>query len=148
MGFQPHVTVATIVEQDGRFLLVRELIDGIEQLNQPAGHLEENESLEQAAARETLEETGWIVEATGVVGIDLYRAPANGVTYVRTTFIARAKRHLDDAPLDTGIIGPIWLTLEQIRERTAQLRSPMVLSVIEDYLAGRCFPLEVTRGQG
>lgn len=148
MSFTPHVTVATVVEQSGRFLLVRERIGGEEKLNQPAGHLEANESLQQAAVRETLEETGWEVEATGVVGIDLYQAPANGVTYVRTTFIARPLHHRPDAPLDTGIIGPIWLTPGEIRERAAQLRSPLVLKVIEDYLSGRRFPLEVTGRQG
>lgn len=148
MDFQPHVTVATIVERDGQFLLVRELIDGEERLNQPAGHLEANETLLQAAVRETLEETGWEVEPCGVVGVDLYKAPANDVTYVRTTFIAKALQHLTNAPLDTGIIGPVWLTLEQVRERSAQLRSPMVVKVIEDYLAGRRYPLEVVTGRG
>ncbi|MBU2886418.1 NUDIX hydrolase [Gilvimarinus agarilyticus] len=148
MSFQPHVTVATIVEQEGQFLLVREWIDGQERLNQPAGHLEAGETLAQAAGRETMEETGWEVEVTGVVGVDLYKAPANQITYVRTTFIARAVQHNAEAPLDTGIIGPIWLSVEQIRSRAAQLRSPMVLKVIEDYLSGRRFPLEVTGGQG
>lgn len=148
MTFKPHVTVATVVEQNGRFLLVRERIDGEEKLNQPAGHLEADESLPQAALRETREETGWEVELTGVIGIDLYKAPANGVTYVRTTFIARPLRPIPDAPLDTGIIGPIWLTPDEIRRRADRLRSPLVLKVIEDYLSGRRFPLEVTGRQG
>lgn len=148
MTFQPHVTVATIVEQSGKFLLVRESIDGREQLNQPAGHLEASETLAQAALRETQEETGWQVELTGVVGIDLYEAPANGVTYVRTTFIARPLHQIAGAKLDEGIIGPEWLTFEQIQQRKHQLRSPLVLKVVEDYLNGRRFPLEVTDWRG
>lgn len=148
MSFNPHVTVACVVEKDGRFLLVREMIDGCEQLNQPAGHLEANETLQEAAKRETLEETGWRIELTGVVGIDLYTAPANGITYVRTTFIANAVTHLPQLPLDQGIIGPIWLDRDEIASRREQLRSPMVLQIVDDYLAGRRFPLEVAGRRG
>jgi 8-oxo-dGTP pyrophosphatase MutT (NUDIX family) len=141
--FLPHVTVACVIERDGRFLLVRELINGQERLNQPAGHLEANESLQQAARRETLEETGWEVTLTGVVGVDLYQAPANNTTYVRTTFIGTAVRHRPELSLDVGIIGPVWLSRAQVARAYPQLRSPMVLEVIDDYLAGRRFALEV-----
>ncbi|WP_339897086.1 NUDIX hydrolase [uncultured Gilvimarinus sp.] len=141
--FLPHVTVACVIPRDDQFLLVRELIDGEEKLNQPAGHLEPDETLPQAAIRETLEETGWGITLTGVVGVDLYKAPGNGETYVRTTFIGSPVQHHPELVLDEGIIGPIWLTREQIAEARDKLRSPMVLSVIDDYLTGRRFGLEV-----
>src|ERR1700756_5172493 len=86
MTWLPHITVATIVEDNGRFLMVEELKGGRAVLNQPAGHLDPNETLTEAAVRETLEETGWDVEATGIVGIYLYTAPSNGVTYQRGCF--------------------------------------------------------------
>lgn len=143
MTWQPHVTVATLIERDGKFLLVRELIDGVIRLNQPAGHLEVNESLHQAALRETFEETGWTVTLTGVIGIDVYTAPSNGTTYVRTSFIGRALKHDPALPLDTGIIDTLWLSRDEIAARADSLRSPMVLQVVDDYLAGRQFPLEV-----
>jgi 8-oxo-dGTP pyrophosphatase MutT (NUDIX family) len=146
--FLPHVTVACIIERDGKFLLVRELIDGQERLNQPAGHLEADESLQQAAVRETLEETGWDIELTGVVGVDVYKAPANNETYVRTTFIGKAIKHRPTFTLDDGIIGPQWLTRDQVAASLDTLRSPMVLGVIDDYLAGRRFALEVVATDG
>lgn len=139
----PHVTVATIVEKDGRFLMVYEESDGKKVYNQPAGHLDPNETLQEAALRETLEETGWTVELTGVVGVNLYTAPANGITYCRTTFIAKALSHDPARPLDTGIIEAVWLTYEELVARKDQLRSPMTLQIVEEYRAGRRFPLAV-----
>ena len=143
MTWSPHVTVATIVERDNRFLMVYEESDGELVYNQPAGHLDPNETLKEAAIRETLEETGWTVKLTGVVGINLYTAPINGITYCRTTFIAEALSHDSLRQLDTGIIEAVWLTYEEIRERKNNLRSPMTLQIIEDYRAGRRFPLDV-----
>lgn len=143
MTWAPHVTVATIVERDGRFLMVYEEADGKRVYNQPAGHLEPNETLQEAALRETLEETGWCVRLTGVVGTNLYLAPSNSITYFRTTFIAEAISHDTDRALDTGIIEAVWLTYEEILARRDQLRSPMTLKIIDDYRAGRRFPLDV-----
>lgn len=143
MTWSPHVTVATIVERDNRFLLVYETSDGKQVYNQPAGHLEPNETLLEAALRETLEETGWTVKLTGVVGINLYEAPSNGTTYFRTTFIAEAVSLDKERPLDTGIIEAVWLTYEEILARKHQLRSPMTLQIIDDYRAGKRFPLSV-----
>lgn len=143
MTWAPHITVATIVERDKRFLMVYEESDGKKVYNQPAGHLDPNETLHEAAIRETLEETGWNIQLTGVVGVNLYTAPANGITYLRTTFIADALSHDASRPLDTGIIEAVWLTYEQLLERKEQLRSPMTLQIIDDYLAGRRFPLNV-----
>lgn len=141
----PHVTVATVVEQDGRFLLVRELTDGMEVYNQPAGHLEPNETLVEAAVRETLEETGWRIEPFTILGLSQYTSPHNGISYLRTTFAARPVSEIAGARLDEGILEAVWLTIEDIRARTHQLRSPMVLEDIERFHRGDHFPLELIR---
>jgi 8-oxo-dGTP pyrophosphatase MutT (NUDIX family) len=143
MNWAPHVTVATLVERDNRYLMVFEEADGRKVYNQPAGHLEPNETLIEAAQRETLEETAWTVQLTGVVGVNLYTAPSNGVTYFRTTFIGEVISHDPNRRLDKGIIDAVWLTYEEILARKDQLRSPMTLQIIEDYRAGRRFPLAV-----
>ncbi|WP_373388027.1 NUDIX hydrolase [Pseudomonas alcaligenes] len=148
MRFTPHVTVATVVEDQGRFLLVEELAGGQAVLNQPAGHLEADESLIAAALRETLEETGWEVELTAVTGIYLYTAPSNGVTYQRVCFAARPLRHLPEAPLDEGILGPRWLTREELAAQPERWRSELVLRCIDDYLAGERHPLSLIRDPG
>lgn len=143
MTWAPHVTVATIIERDNRFLMVYEESDGKLVYNQPAGHLDPDETLHEAAIRETLEETGWTVKLTGVVGVNLYTAPSNGITYFRTTFIGEAISHDANRALDTGIIEAVWLTYEELLERKEQLRSPMTLQIVEEYRAGRRFSLEV-----
>ncbi len=143
MIWAPHVTVATIIERDNRFLLVYEESDGKLVYNQPAGHLDPDETLQDAAIREALEETGWTIKLTGVVGVNLYTAPSNGITYFRTTFIGEALSQDATRPLDTGIIEAVWLTYEELLERKEQLRSPMTLQIVEEYRAGRRFPLEV-----
>ena len=143
MDWYAHVTVATIVEDQGRFLLVEEHQNGQLVLNQPAGHLEPNESLIEAAYRETLEETGWTVDIQGVVGIGLYTSPRNGITYCRTAFHGKPLQHDPKRPLDTGIVRAVWMTLEELRAAQNRLRSPMVLSVVEQYVAGHRFPLSV-----
>nr|WP_298140719.1 NUDIX hydrolase [uncultured Pseudomonas sp.] len=145
MRFTPHVTVATIVEDQGRFLLVEEMADGRAVFNQPAGHLEADESLMQAALRETLEETGWDVELTGVTGIYLYTAPSNGVTYQRICFAAKALRQHPDLALDEGIIGPRWLSRDELASQPQRWRSELVLRCIDDYLQGPQFPLGLIR---
>ena len=145
MRFTPHVTVATLVEDNGRFLMVEELADGRAVFNQPAGHLEADESLIQAALRETLEETGWEVELSAVTGIYLYTAPANGVTYQRVCFAAKPVRHHPDLPLDQGIIGPQWLTRDELAARPERWRSELVMQCLDDYLAGERFALSLIR---
>jgi 8-oxo-dGTP pyrophosphatase MutT (NUDIX family) len=145
MTWQPHITVATIVEQDGRFLLVEELKHGRLVLNQPAGHLDPHETLRQAAVRETLEETAWEVELTALTGIYLYTAPSNGVTYQRVCFAAKTLRHHPDQPLDEGITRVLWLTREQILAERERWRSPMLLACIDDYLAGPVDSLALIR---
>ena len=143
MTWTPHITVATVIEKEGRFLLVYEEADGKKVYNQPAGHLDPNETLKEAAVREALEETAWHIKLTGVVGVNLYTAPSNGVTYLRTTFIGEAIERDETRKLDTGIIEAVWLSYEELVERKDQLRSPMTLQIIEEYRAGRVFPLNV-----
>lgn len=145
MRFTPHVTVATIVENQGRFLMVEEMADDRAVFNQPAGHLEADESLIQAALRETREETGWEVELTGVIGIYLYTAPSNGITYQRVCFSAKPLRQIAGSVLDHGIIGARWMTRQELAEHSERLRSPLVLLCVDDFLIGDPFPLAVIR---
>lgn len=138
-----RLTVATLIERDGRFLLVEEYADGEELVyNQPAGHLDEHETLAAAAIRETLEETAWEVEVNAIVGIYYWTHP-KGHTFVRTCFVGTALRHHPDQPLDHGIQRAIWLTYEEIVALGPKLRSPMVLRCIDDYLAGQRYPLDL-----
>lgn len=146
MEWYAHVTVATVVEDNGRFLLVEEFEDGKLVLNQPAGHLDPNETLIEAAQRETLEETGWTVQIEGIVGIGLYTAPSNGVTYYRTAFHGKPIAHDATRQLDEGIVRAVWMTPEEIREQSARMRSPLVPEVIEQYLAGHRYPLSMIFG--
>ena len=147
MSWYPHVTVATIVEDQGRFLLVEEYADGNTLVfNQPAGHLEPNESLTDAALRETLEETGWTVQLQGIVGVGLYTAPSNKTTYFRTTFFATPLHHDPQRRLDTGIARAVWLSFEEIQALSAKMRSPLVPKVIEQYLNGHRYPLSMIFG--
>ncbi len=145
MVWLPHITVATVVEDQGRFLLVEELKGGRAVLNQPAGHLDPDESLVQAAVRETLEETGWDVKLTGVVGIYLYTAPSNGVTYQRVCFAAKALRHHPERTLDDGIIGARWLSRDEIVEQRERWRSELLLRCVDDYLDGPLHSLSLIR---
>jgi len=145
MDWQPHITVATVVEDSGRFLLVEELKGGHLVLNQPAGHLEANESLRQAALRETLEETGWEVELTALLGLYLYTAPSNGVTYQRVCFAARPLRHHPQRELDADIHGITWLSRDELAAQPERWRSELVLRCIDDYQAGGHGALELVR---
>jgi len=144
MRFLPHVTVATIVEDQGRFLMVEEYRDGRLVLNQPAGHLEQDESLIHAARREVLEETGCTVEITATVGIYLFKAD-NGTSYLRNCFSGRLVSHDPSSPLDEGIVRAPWLTLEEIRSRSSELRSHLVLDCIIDYLNTPHYSLDLFR---
>lgn len=144
MRFLPHVTVATIIEDQGRFLMVEEYRENRLVLNQPAGHVEEDESLIQAALRETLEETAYSVELCAVVGIYLFKA-ANGVSYQRSCFAAKVLRHHPQRVLDEGITRTLWLTLDELKQRRQDLRSPLVLACVEDYLSKPHYSLDLIR---
>ncbi len=140
--WRPDVTVATIVPRDGKFLLVEERVQGRLVLNQPAGHLESDESLHSAACRETLEETGWTVELTGFVAVYQWSNAAGTGHFVRFTFVGKPVMHDASRPLDTGIVRACWLSRDEIAARSADLRSPMVLRGIDDFLTGRHLPLD------
>ncbi|MDT8396997.1 MAG: NUDIX hydrolase [Pseudomonadales bacterium] len=143
MSWYPHSTVATIVEHNGRFLMVEEEDQGLTVFNQPAGHLEENESLFEAAIRETLEETAWQIELSDFLGLYCYQAPNNGETYIRHCFVGRTLYQQPERALDVGIIAAHWLSAEEIFNPTFKARSPVVTKVLDDYLRGIRYPLEL-----
>lgn len=137
--------MAAIIEQNGRFLLVEETTDRGNRFNQPAGHLEDNETLLQAVIRETLEESAYDFTPTALLGIYHWKHPHNDTTYLRFAFIGSVGAHYPAQPLDDGIVRAVWMTADEIREKSALAltRSPQVLTCIEDYLSGKSYPLEV-----
>ena len=145
--WKPNVTVAAIIERDGRFLLVEEdTADGL-RLNNPAGHLDPGESLVQAAVRETLEETGWQVQVESFVGCYQWHAPG-GQQFLRFAFGARPLAHDPERALDTGIERALWLSPAQLRARADEHRSPLVWQVAADWLGGQRHPLAQLRWLG
>ena len=150
--WQPDVTVACVVVRDGRLLVVEEQVRGKVVLNQPAGHLEPDESLLEAARRETLEETGWHVEPTAFIGAYQWKSPPEtaqdgGRHYLRMAFAADPLRHEPDRSLDEGILQALWLTPAELQAQAPRHRSPLVWRVVEDFLAGHRHPLDVLRTQ-
>jgi 8-oxo-dGTP pyrophosphatase MutT (NUDIX family) len=143
--WKPNVVVAAIVERDGKFLLVEEQADGAVVLNQPAGHLDEGETLIHAVIRETLEETAWHIEPTALLGIYRWRHPERHTTYLRFAFIARPLREEAGRALDHGCLRALWLTPEEIRAQRVRHRSPQVQRCLDDYLAGTCYPLDLLK---
>lgn len=148
MIWKPNVTVAAILEQDGKFLLVEEHTSHGQLFNQPAGHLEAHESLLTAVARETLEEAAYQFEPQHLVGIYRWHSPLSDTTYLRFAFAGRALAHYPQQALDEGIIRAVWMTAEEIRANQVHHRSPLVLRCVEDYLAGKCYPLELITHYG
>ncbi|MFI4969317.1 MAG: NUDIX hydrolase [Lysobacterales bacterium] len=142
--WRPHVTVATVVPRDGRFLLVEEDVRGRIVLNQPAGHLEPDETLQAAAIRETFEETGWQVRLTCLLGVQQWSSQS-GRQFVRFTFAAEPVQHDPARILDEGILRALWLSRDEIAAAGARLRSPMVLASVDDWLAERHLPLDAVR---
>ena len=139
----PHITVATIVERAGKFLMVKENSGARLVYNQPAGHVEAKESLLDAAIRETLEETAWRVNLEQLLGIYQTTSPDNGITYIRHCFIASAIEPRTERDLDEGIFEASWVSLEELEQRQTQMRSPLVLEVIRDYLKGVSYSLDL-----
>ena len=137
----PHATVACIVEKDDRYLMVEEHSHGETVFNQPAGHVDENESIFDAAIRETLEETAWRVELTGLIGLYVYTAPQNGVCYHRYCFSANAVEQTSNN-LDTDIVAAHWLSYEEIASKGDRLRSPLIMKCIDDYRTRKAVPLD------
>ena len=143
--WKPSVTVAAVIERDGRFLLVEEeTSDGL-RFNQPAGHLDEGESLVHACARETLEETAHIFRPAELVGIYQIRIPEKDVTYLRFAFAGEVLGFDETRDLDDGIVRAVWMTLDEIKATRERHRSPLILQCCEDYLAGCRYPLELIR---
>ena len=149
--WKPNVTVAAVVERDRRFLLVEEhTSDGL-RLNNPAGHLDPGESLADACARETLEETAHRFRPTALVGVYLSRAPRpsggsvkpNPVTYLRFAFCGELGDFLPDRRLDHGIVRALWMTADEIRASAGRHRTPLLLRCMEDYLSGTRFPMDL-----
>ncbi|MGH8270122.1 MAG: NUDIX hydrolase, partial [Steroidobacteraceae bacterium] len=138
---KPEITVAAVAESDGRFLVVEERIDGRLVINQPAGHVEPGETLLGAVVREVREETAWLFTASELIGVYLWRHPGTGRTTKRFAFSGVVTDHHEGQPLDEGIVGTRWLTRAELEGREPQLRSPLVLRCLEDYLAGRRQPL-------
>jgi len=141
-AWPPHMVAATVVEKDGKFLLVYENDGDRKVYNQPAGHWDKGETIQQAALRETREETGWEVKLDYIVGQYQYYSPFNQVTYFRTAFAATAIQKVSDQ-LDKEIIEAVWLNYDEILDKREQMRSPLVIRVIEDYRAGKKFPLNL-----
>lgn len=141
MTWRPDLTVAAVVERDGRFLVVEERIGGVLVLNQPAGHVEDGESLPEAVVRETREETAWGFTPHALLGVYLWRNPRNGRSTVRVAFRGEAHDHRPHQPLDRGIHAVHWKTRAELAGHGDRLRSPLVLRCIDDYLAGRRFEL-------
>jgi len=139
--WRPSVTVAAVIERDGRFLLVEELIDGKRVINQPAGHLDPGESLAAGCAREVLEETAHRFEPTGLVGVYRWYYEPKDVTFLRFCFRGRLLGK-EDRPLDKEIIRLHWLAPDEVKA-SAAVRSPLVVRCIEDWLAGRNYPLDL-----
>jgi 8-oxo-dGTP pyrophosphatase MutT (NUDIX family) len=144
MRWQGHVTVACVVERESRFLLVEERADhGGLVLNQPAGHWDEGETLHAAAVRETLEESGWDVELTALLGLYDYRPAHLDHGFLRIAFAARPLLHHPERTLDQGIARTVWLSRDELAGQASRHRSPMVLRSVDDYLGGRRLPLDL-----
>lgn len=143
MIWKPHATVAAIIERDNKFLMVEELIEGKRRFNQPAGHLEPGESLIAAAIRETREETAWCFTPEAVTGVYLWTQPEKGTTFLRVAFCGSCHDYQPEQELDTGILHAVWKSRDQLVANVHDLRSPMVINCIDDYLAGKRYPLDL-----
>lgn len=143
MQWMPHATVAAIVEDNGKFLLVEEITERGNRFNQPAGHLEDNETLIEAVVRETLEETAYLFKPESLLGVYHWKHEHNDTTYLRFAYIGSVSNHKPDMTLDEGIIRAVWMTAEEMRSNAMLMRSPQVLNCVEDYLSGQKFPLSV-----
>jgi len=141
----PHVTVACVVADGDRFLMVEEDVHGELRFNQPAGHLEEGEALKDAACREALEETGWEIALDCFIGVQQWHSPVHKHHIVRFAFAGRPLKHHPELDLDRGIARALWMSYGEIAAARARLRSPLVLTTLDDWLAGQRLPLASLR---
>lgn len=138
-----HITVAAVIEREGRYLLVEEQSGERIVYNQPAGHLESGETLLEAVTRETREETAWHFRPTALLGIYRWTSLENNLTYLRFCFTGECLEHDPHQPLDTGILRTWWLTREEVIASAPKHRSPLVLRCIDDYRTGKRYPLTI-----
>lgn len=143
MIWKPNVTVAAVLEQDGKFLLIEEETAHGLRFNQPAGHWEPGETLEAGTAREVLEESGYDFAPEHLIGIYRWPTPDGATTYLRFAYCGKILAHHPERPLDSGIVRAVWMTLDEIRATQERHRSPLILRCVEDYLAGKRYPLEL-----
>lgn len=132
----PALTVGAVIEHDGRFLMIEEIVRGTRVINQPSGHVEPRESLVDAAVRETLEETAWLFAPVAVTGIYYWRRPGRARGLLRVVFCGTALHRESGRTLDRGIVGTHWLSRADLVRRSASLRNPIVLRCIDDYRRG------------
>jgi ADP-ribose pyrophosphatase YjhB (NUDIX family) len=142
-----HLTVATVVQHDNLFLMVKETEFGRSVINQPAGHVEPGEDIIDAAIRETYEETGWHVEIQDLIGIYSNKAKVSGITYYRLAFSAEVVSHDPNATIDSDIDEVLWLSEDEIDQSADRLRSELVIKCIKDFKQGSVFPLDLFRNR-
>lgn len=145
LRWKPNVTVAAVIERDGRFLVVEEETPEGLRFNQPAGHLDEGESLIAAAVRETLEETAHRFTPEFLVGIYQWPRPQGDITYLRFAFGGSVAAEIEDRALDSGIVRAVWMTPAELQATRDRHRSPLILQCVDDWLAGRRFGLDLIR---
>jgi len=143
-----HLTVAAVIEKRGRFLLVEERINGLDVINQPAGHVEPGETFRDAVVREVQEETAWRFTPVAIIGIYLWNRPESNDRFLRVTYCGSCHDHDPKQSLDTGIIRTLWLSRAEIVSRELALRSPMVLRAIDDYRRGVRYPANMIQHLG
>jgi 8-oxo-dGTP pyrophosphatase MutT (NUDIX family) len=145
MSWRPDLTVAAVVERNGRFLFVEERVGPRLVFNQPAGHVERGESIIDAAIRETLEETAWVFEPQFLLGLYMWDSPDRQRSFLRVAFVGDVHSHDAQRKLDRGIQRALWLSRDELVARADRLRSPMVLKCVDDFLGGSRYPLEVVQ---
>ncbi len=145
MVWKPHATVAAVIPRGDTYLIVEEPASNGTVFNQPAGHLEDNESLLDAVIREVQEETAWKFTPEYLLGIYRWRNPGKGNTHIRTTYVGSVSDHDPDQTLFDGIIGATWKTADELQACSDQLRSPLVMACINDYVRGNRYPLDLVR---
>ena len=144
--WRPSVTVAAVIERNGRFLMIEEETSEGLRINNPAGHLDPGETPAEGCAREALEETAWNFRPTQLLGVYISRfqrsTTGEDITYLRFAFTGELLDEEVGRPLDVGIVRTLWMTADELRATADRHRSPLVLKCLEDYLAGVRYPLE------